>query len=83
MPALPCAHALPQYKPTRSPTQPHSLLVPPAGRELDSFCLEMTHWASREKLQLGTDPEGWRTADVPACGAECSHRRLALLPVST
>lgn len=59
------------------PAQPHTLLFLPAAKELDSFCLEMTHWASRERLHLGTDPEGWRTrprgwADVPACGAACS-----------
>ena len=50
----------PLHVPTRPPTQPHTLLFLPAGKELDSFCLEMTHWASRERLQLGTDPEGWR-----------------------
>ena len=50
----------PLHMPTRPPTQPHTLLFLPAGKELDSFCLEMTHWASRERLQLGTDPEGWR-----------------------
>ena len=56
-PHTPC----PLHMPTHPPTQPHTLLFLPAAKELDSFCLEMTHWASRERLQLGTDPEGWLT----------------------
>lgn len=75
MPIFSLAHTpCPLHMPTRPPTQPHTLLFLSAGKELDFFCLEMTHWASRERLQLGTDPEGWRThpgaeQTSPACWA--------------